>query len=50
MTVQTTVEVPQLLEVPVEIPKVQFLDKFDTPFMRVFFNKVVAGPVVMSNM
>ena len=31
MTVQTTVEVPQLLGVPVEIPQVQFLDKFDTP-------------------
>ena len=31
VTVQTTVEVPQLLGVPVEIPQVQFLDKFDTP-------------------
>ena len=31
MTVQTTLEVPQLLGVPVEIPLVQFLDKFDTP-------------------
>ena len=41
-----TVEVPLLLEVPVEIPKVQFLDKFDTPVMRVFFDKVVDGPVV----
>ena len=30
VTVQTTVEVPQLLGVPVEIPQVQFLDKFDT--------------------
>ena len=50
VTVQTTVEVLQLLEVPVEIPKVQFLDKFDTPVMRVFFDKVVDGPVVLSNM
>ena len=33
VTVQTTVEVPQLLGVPVEIPQVQFLDKFDTPIV-----------------
>ena len=34
MTVQTTVEVPHLLGVHrVEIPQVQFLDKFDTPFL-----------------
>ena len=50
MTVQTTVEVPQLLEVLVEIPEVQFLDKFYTPVVRVFFDKVVDGPVVLSNM
>ena len=31
MTVQTTVEVPQLLGVAVEIPQVHFLEKFDTP-------------------
>ena len=49
MTVQTTVEVPQLLEVPLEIPQVQFLDKFDTPVTRVFFDKVVDGPVVLCN-
>ena len=30
---QTTVEVPQLFGVPVEIPQVQFLDKFDTPIV-----------------
>ena len=30
VTVQTTVEVPRLLGVPVEIPRVQFLDNFDT--------------------
>ena len=29
---QTTVEAPQLLGVPVEIPQVQFLDKFDAGF------------------
>ena len=53
MTVQTTVEVPQLLGVPVEFPQVQFLDKFDTPVMharcRVFFDKVVVVPVVLCN-
>ena len=46
---QTTVEVPQLLGVPVEIPQVRFLDKFDTPVMRVFFDKVVDVPVVLCN-
>ena len=28
---------------------VQFLDKFDTPVMRVFFDKVVDVPVVLCN-
>ena len=28
---QTTVEVPQLFGIPVEIPQVQFLDKFTRP-------------------
>ena len=49
MTVQTTVEVPRLLVVPVEIPQVQFLDKFDTPVMCVLFDKVVDVPVVLCN-
>ena len=53
MTVQTTVEVPQLLGVPVENLQVQFLDKFDTPVVharrRVFFDKVVDVPVVLCN-
>ena len=40
-------EVPQLFRVPVEIPQVQFLDKFDTPVMRVFFDRVVDVPVVL---
>ena len=30
-------------------PKVQFVDKFDTPVMRVFFDKVVDVPVVLCN-
>ena len=34
VTVQTAVEVPQLLGVPVEIPQVQFLDKFDTTVLQ----------------
>ena len=46
---QTTVEVPQLLGVPVEVPQVQFLDKFDAPVMRVSFDKVVDVPVVLWN-
>ena len=37
MTVQTTVEVPQLLGVPMEIPQVQFLDKLDT---HVLYNSI----------
>ena len=53
MTVQTTVEVPQLLRVPVEVPQVQFLDKFDAPVTharcRVFFDKVVDVSVVLCN-
>ena len=53
MTVQTTVEVPQLLGVPVKIPQVQFLDKFDTPVMfarcHVLFDEVVDVPVVLCN-
>ena len=53
MSAQTTVEVPQLLGVPVEIPQVQFLDKFDTPVVlarcRVLFDKVVDVPVVLRN-
>ena len=49
MTVRTTVEVPQLLGVPVEIPQVQFLDKLDTPVMRVFFDKLDDVPVVLCN-
>ena len=42
-----------MLGVPVEIPQVQFLDKFDTPVMlascRVLFDKVVDVPVVLCN-
>ena len=34
---------------PVEIPQVQFLDKLDTPVMRVFFDQVVDVPVVLCN-
>ena len=53
MTVQTTVEVPQLLGVPVAIPQAQFLDKFDTTVLlaccRVLFDKVVDVPVVLCN-
>ena len=32
-----------------EIPHVQFLDKFDTPVLRVFFDKVVDVRVVLCN-
>ena len=32
-----------------EIPQVQFLDKFDTPVMCVLFDKVVDVPVVLCN-
>ena len=49
VSAQTTVEAPRLLEVPVEIPQVQFLDKFDTPVMCVLFDKVVDVPVVLCN-
>ena len=49
MSVQTTVDVPQLLEVPVESPQVQFLDKFGTPVLPLFFDTVVDVPVVLCN-
>ena len=49
MSAQTTVEAPRLLEVHVEIPQVQFLDKFDTPIKCVLFDKVVDVPVVLCN-
>ena len=41
-------EFPQLPEVPVEIPQVQFLDKFDTFFIHAL-DKVVDVPVVLCN-
>ena len=33
----------------IAIPQVQFLDKLDTPVMRVFFDQVVDVPVVLCN-
>ena len=49
VTVQTTVDIPQLPEVPVESPQVQFLVKFGTPVLPLFFDTVVDVPVVLCN-
>ena len=50
---QTTVKVPQLLGFPVEIPQVQFLDKFDPPVTHARYacvlDKVVDVPVLLCN-
>ena len=43
VSAQTTVEVPQLLEVPVENPQVQFLVKFNTPVVLARSPNVVSS-------